>query len=778
MGRWSRRKTPYSNKNSMHLAILFFLLGVVLFQQSEELPARHWLVGAALLPLVLRWRILLLPLALPAGLLWALLHATWIAGGVLPESLEGVDVELVGTVASLVERDARRARFRFRVESLHRQGEEFTVPRLVLLSWYGNPPALRVGDRWRLTARLKRPHGFMNPGGFDYEKWLFHQRIGATGYVRADSPRGFLGSAWYSRPVDRLRDQLRRLMLAQLGDHPLSGLVAALAIGERGGIREDQWQVLTTTGTNHLMAISGLHIGLIAGLAFFLGRHLWCRVGRAALLFPAPRAAAVMALLAATGYAALAGFSIPTQRALIMVVAVMAALLLGRWSTPLHGLLLALGGVLLLDPMAVVTPGFWLSFAAVAVILYGVGGRLFRRSGWRLWGRVQWVVALGLLPLLAIYFQQLPLLSPLANLVAVPWVGMAVVPLILLGAVWVLLYPPLGGWLLRLAADLLAWLWPVLEWLAELDFARWQLSGEPSLWAVLAAATGVLWMLAPRGIPARWVGGIWLLPMVLAPPERPPVGEAWFTLLDVGQGLAAVVQTRNHALVYDTGPKFSERFDAGKAVVVPFLRSAGIASLDMLVVGHGDNDHIGGARSLLRSFRVRRLLSTVPGRLPEGAGLCRRGESWRWDGVRFSFLHPKPDSAVTGNDASCVLRVETDGGALLLTGDIERRAERELLAELPSRLAADILVAPHHGSRSSSQRRFVAAVDPAYVLFPVGYRNRFRHPHPEVVQRYRETGATLLDSATHGAIRFRLGGEGISAPLLYRATARRYWNRS
>ncbi len=760
----------------MRLAILFFLFGVILFQQCAELPDRYWLAAAALLPLAWWWRGLRLPLALLGGFLWALLQASWMAGGVLPEHLQGVDLELEGTIASLVERDSRRARFRFLVERVIHGEQEYNTPRQVLLSWYGRAPELGVGERWRLTVRLKRPHGFMNPGGFDYEKWLFQQRIGATGYVRPKSPQIFLASPWYSHPVDRLRSHLRREIAQHLDEHPFTGMITALAIGERSAIGERQWEVLTATGTNHLMAISGLHIGLVAGLLFLAGRRIWSWLGRAPLLLPAPRAAALFALLGAAAYAALAGFSIPTQRALIMVAVVMAALLLQRQVGPTHGLLLALLGVLLLDPMAVVTVGFWLSFGAVAVILYGLGGRLHGSAGWRQWGRVQWVVALGLLPLLAFAFQQAPLLSPVANLAAVPWVSLAVVPLTLLGALCLLLYPPLGGWLLQLAADLLGWLWPILEWLAGLDFARWQPNGEPSLWAVLAAMLGILWMLAPRGMPARWVGVLWLAPLVLAPPQRPAHGEAWFTLLDVGQGLAAVVQTRNHTLVYDTGPRFSPRFDTGKAVLVPFLRSAGVRELDMLVVGHGDNDHIGGVESLLRSYPARRLLSAVPERVGGGTEPCRRGERWSWDGVRFHMLHPGPEGGGGGNNASCVLRVESDGGALLLTGDIERRAERELLATAPSRLAAEILVAPHHGSKTSSQARFIAAVDPDYVLFPVGYRNRFSHPHPKVVQRYREMGVRMLDSASHGAIRFRLAREGVSAPLSYRLLARRYWN--
>ena len=760
----------------MRLAILFFLLGVILFQQSAELPGSYWLFSAALLPLAWWWRGARLPMAALGGFLWAFLHAAWILDDILPKQLEGVDVEVEGTIASLVERDSRRARFEFLPTKLNYGEQQLTAPHRLLLSWYGDPPELSVGDRWQLTVRLKRPHGFMNPGGFDYEKWLFQQRIHATGYVRTKATQTFLGSEWYSRPADRLRQHLQHQIGAYLGDHPFRGLIAALAIGDRSTIHDQQWEVLTRTGTNHLMAISGLHIGLVAGMVFFLGRLLWSWLGRAPLLLPAPRAAALIALLAAAGYAALAGFSIPTQRALIMIGVIMTALLLQRQINPSQGLALALGGVLLIDPMAVITVGFWLSFAAVAIILYGLGGRPHKKRGWRQWGRVQWVVSLGLLPLLAFSFQQAPLLSPLANLIAVPWVSLSVVPLTLLGIIALLLYPPLGGWLLLQAANLLGWLWPILQRLADAPVAQWQLPAEPPLWSLLAAVIGVLWMLAPRGIPARWVGAGWALPLVLTSPQQPQQGEAWFTLLDVGQGLAAVVQTRNHTLVYDTGPRFSDHFDTGQAVLVPFLRREGIATLDMLIVGHGDNDHIGGADSLLQEYPAARLLTTVPEKLPEGAELCRRGQSWHWDGVQFSILHPAQEQTAAGNNASCVLKIETAAASLLLTGDIERRAERRLVATDPAALAATILVAPHHGSKTSSSQQFIDAVDPDYVLFPAGYRNRFHHPHPKVVERYLANRVQMLDSARHGAIRFRLGREGLSPPESFRLLARRYWN--
>ena len=761
----------------MRAAVLFFLSGILLFQQCVELPERYWLLTTLLLPLAIRWRILRLPMMALAGFLWALLHATWILGHNLPANLEGEDVILEGTIASLVEEQPHRARFRFEVTKLHHDDHPSTTPRSVLLSWYGGErPQLVVGDRWRLTVRLKRPHGFMNPGGFDYEKWLFQQGINATGYIRTKAPQTHLSSEWYSRPVDRLRQHLRRRIGEHLEKHPQAPLITALTIGDRDAIDDERWKVLTRTGTNHLMAISGLHVGLVAGLVFFLTRRLWSLLGRAPLWLAAPRAAALAALLAATGYAALAGFSVPTQRALIMVAVVMGAIFLQRQSTPSHSLALALGGVLLLDPLAVLSPGFWLSFGAVAVILYGASGRLEKNRGWRQWGRVQWVVSLGLLPLLLFFFQQAPLSAPLANLVAIPWVSLTVVPLALLGTLLLLLHPPAGGWLLLQAANLLDWLWPILEWLAEPESLQWRPAAAVEGWTLLAAVVGLLWLLAPRGVPARWVGIGWLLPLVLNAPARPPAQEAWFTLLDVGQGLAAVVQTRNHTLVYDTGPKFSDRFDTGKAVLIPFLRQQGIRSLDLLMVGHGDNDHIGGVRSLLREYPPGRLLTSVPERFGAKAEPCRQGDSWSWDGIRFTLLHPPAGGTGSGNNASCVLKVESPGASLLLTGDIERKAERHLLRATPVDLAANLLVAPHHGSKSSSSPRFIDAVDPDYVLFPVGYRNRFHHPHPKVVERYSRRGIHLLDTAHLGAIRFRLGKQGVSEPQSYRKSARRYWN--
>ena len=773
----------FSERCSIGLAAFALLSGVLIFQQLSALPppATAWLCLPAL---CLAWfyPVWRLPVFALGGFVWA----WWVAAGMLaqslPAQLEGVDVGVEGVIVSLPDRDAARSRFQFEVERLITPEGEAASPGRVMLSWYARPPPeLRAGERWHFTVRLKRPHGMFNPGGFDYEAWLFRHRLRATGYVREAGDNRLLAADAWAQPVDRLRQSLSRTMGTALAGREYAGLVEALALGERGHISQDQWRVLTATGTNHLVAISGLHVGLVAGLVFFFARRAWLLWPRLALRWPAPKAGAVAGMAAALLYAAMAGFSVPTQRALSMVAVVMAGVLLQRRVRPAHGLAAALLLVLLWDPLAVMEAGFWLSFAAVAVIFYGMGGRLAPRGWWWRWGRVQLLVAVGLLPLMLILFQRVSLVAPLANIVAVPWVSLVVVPLTLLGTLLLEVWFDLGAWVLVLAEGALGVLWPLLTWLGQGPFAQWS-QHVPPLWALAPAALGALMLMAPAGMPARWLGVVLLTPLFAAAPPRPAQGEVWLTLLDVGQGLSAVVRTARHSLVFDAGPAFSENFDAGEAVLVPYLRAEGVPRVDMLVVSHGDRDHLGGLASLLAQTPVRALLSSVPDKLSWRGGAaqaCRAGQHWDWDGVRFDMLYPFPDSGSRGNDASCVLRVSTAGGALLLPGDIEKRSERALLARSAAALRADVLVAPHHGSNTSSTAAFLAAVRPRYALFPVGYRNRYGFPKPAVLARYATAGADSLASDRLGAISVRLGPGGLlGAPVSYRAGARRYWHAS
>ncbi|MDX1594679.1 MAG: DNA internalization-related competence protein ComEC/Rec2, partial [Gammaproteobacteria bacterium] len=524
--------------------LLAFAAGVVVPQRLAELPSAGTLV-ALLFVAGLTWRRCRWPLAFVVGLAWSTVHAQARLNEALPEVWVGRDVEVSGTIATLPRRRGRATRFEFLVAP---GGSRDIVPRRVRVAWYGAHPPLHAGDRWHLRLRLKPPRGFRNPGGFDYEGWLFRRGIRATGYVRAHPENRRLGPApGPGAALQRLRQRLAGAFDGHLDGSPRRGLVKALALGDREGIGEAQWKVLRETGTSHLVAISGLHLGLVAGLVFAAVRRVWAWVGLAGW-WPAPWAAAWLTLPAVALYAGLAGFTVPTRRALLMVAIVLTALLLRRGLGPGRALALALAGVLLLDPMAPGEAGFWLSFGAVALILYTVAWR--RPGGWR-FARVAWlqvVLGLGLAPLLVAAFQQVPLAGPLANLVAVPAVGIGVVPLVLLGTLLVLPLPGLGAPLLELADRVLAVVWSWLEACAALPYAGWNLAAPP-LVVVGFCALGTLLLLLPRGVPLRFPGLILMLPLLGFRPAAPEHGAAWLTLLDVGQGLAAVVRTETRALV-------------------------------------------------------------------------------------------------------------------------------------------------------------------------------------------------------------------------------------
>jgi competence protein ComEC len=752
--------------------LLAFAAGILLFQQAAELPGAGVLAGGLLLAVAaLRWS--LLPLAAWAGVAWFAWHASDLLATGLPEALDRVDVTVTGTVATLPLRSGRATRFEF-LPDVRQVAVDVILPKRLRLAWYGTHPPLKAGERWRLRLRLKRPRGFANPAGFDYEGWLFRRGIRATGYVRDHPANTGLGTA--AGPLaalQRLRQRLADRLDEALATSPRRGLVAALALGERGAIAQDQWQVLRRTGTSHLVAISGLHLGLVAGLMFALARWAWSCSATLTRRGPAPLAAAWATLPAAALYAGLAGLSVPTQRALVMVVVVLTATLLRRALGPGRGLALALASVLLLDPLAPGAAGFWLSFGAVAAILYVVAWRQPGVARLRRWIGVQLALAVALAPLLVAAFQQVPLVAPLANLVAVPLVGLVLVPLVLLATLLLLPLPTLGGALLAVADRLLEYAWIPLEALADWPLAERGFAAPP-LGLAIVGIVGALLLLVPRGLPLRLPGVVLLLPMLTYQPPAPAHGAAWLTLLDVGQGLAAVVRTRNHLLVFDTGPAYSPRFDAGSAALAPLLHGLGRRRVDAVVVSHGDSDHAGGLRSLLAAVTVDRLLVGPGVTASVAAEPCRAGQGWRWDGVEFALL--APTEARAGNDGSCVLRVEAGGGTLLLTGDIEADAERTLLATGDDALRATVLQVPHHGSRTSSTPAFIAAVAPRLALVASGWRNRFGLPDAGVVDRYRAAGAMVLDTATAGAVEVRLPAVA-GAPTVSerRQVSRRFW---
>jgi competence protein ComEC len=684
----------------------------------------------------------------------------------------------------------RGTRFAFAVERI--VTPDAMVPSRISLLWYstsrdgeesGEGPELHAGERWILTVRLKRPHGTVNPHGFDVEAWLLENELRATGFVRpSDSNRrldAFAGRA--QDYVQRAREAIRERIFAALAGRPYAGVIAALAIGDERAIPEAQWRVFNRTGVGHLISISGLHVTFFAALIGAIAFWLWRRSHRLTLALPARKAAAMAGVAAAFAYVLLAGFQVPAQRTLYMLGIAAIGLWLGRPGTASTVWLWALAVVLALDPWAGLTPGFWLSFGAVGLLLYTGVGRIGSAAGLHAAARAQWAITLGLVPLMLMLFQQISVVSPVANAVAIPTVTFVVVPLTLASIVvpW--------DTLLVAAHQVFAWLAFFLEILSDAPSAVWQQHAPPA-WAILCGVIGVLWLLAPRGVPGRAVGLAWLAPLFLIVPLLPSEGAFRLTVLDVGQGLAVLVQTRAHALLYDTGPRFNEAADAGNRIIAPVLRANAVTRLDAMIVTHQDSDHSGGAISIMHAVPVDRFASSLPDdhaivrasrqetRDPER---CLAGRRWTWDGVEFALLHPAPASydnpKLKANDLSCVLKITGKAGSALLTGDIEARSESELVRREDGNLRADVLVVPHHGSKTSSTPGFIEAVAPRAAVFTPGYRNRFGHPRPEIVARYADARIDTYRTDYQGAVTFAFETGQPLIPRREREADRRYW---
>ena len=714
------------------------------------------------------------------------LNAGMRAGQALAPVLEGASLRVVGVIAAMPQRSDAGQRFRFEVERATLDGRPVTLPPQLHMAWYASAATaaeddaplaaagsavLRAGDRWAFTARLKAPHGNLNPYGFDYELWLWEQGIGATGYVRTgahDAPPERLGDSGAYR-LERLRQTVRDRLFAPLGSdagagaedarRQRAGILAALVTGDQRAIERADWDVFRATGVAHLMAISGLHITMFAWLAGALVAAGWRRSARwgwpLARWLPAPVAARVGGLLVATGYALFSGWGVPAQRTVLMLASFGLLQLAGlRWPWWLNWLA-ACAVVLAVDPWALTQAGFWLSFVAVGILFAtdsGAGGSGGKRDGGRFLQllREQWTVTLALTPLSLLLFGQVSLVGLLANLVAIPWVTLVITPLALAGAFWSPLWQ-LAGWLL---APLVAW----LGWLAAWPWASVSLPVAP-WWLGLAAVVGGVLLALPAPRAVRLAGLSLLLPALLWQPPRPAPGQFELLAADIGQGNAVLVRTASHALLYDAGPRYSLEIDAGHRELVPLLRALG-ERIDTLVLSHRDTDHTGGALAVLASQPQATLLSSIEDdnalQAVRPATRCHGGQQWVWDGVRFTVLHPAEGDYAEprkSNAMSCVLRLEAvDGASALLVGDIEAPQEAQLVASQAAALGADVLLAPHHGSHSSSSAPFLDTVRPRVVLVQAGYRNRFGHPAPEVSARYAERGLQVADSPHCGAM--------------------------
>ena len=804
----------------MRLFILGFLVGVCALQMQAvlpEFPALHIAaIGLALLlsAWVVRQRraAIVLPLAAllavgagaATGFAWAQWRAEIRMADSLPAESEVRDIDMIGAIASLPQLSERGARFEFDVEkilpdSADKSGRDTAVvPSHISLTWYVEtdrktqavtpPPILTPGERWHLTVRLKRPHGTMNPHGFDFEAWALERNIRATGYIRVKGINKKLpvNAVGFMYRIDRMRMALRERMSSALKDDPYRGVLIALAIGEQSAIPAEQWKVFWRTGTGHLMSISGLHITMVAALLYWLVFRVWARVPALALRMPAQRAAALAGAVAALAYALIAGFSVPTQRTFFMLAAIAIALWVGRGLSASRMLAWALLAVLLVDPWAGLAPGFWLSFGCVAMIFYVTALRTGGVGALAGAVNTQIAVTLGLLPVALVLFQEVSIISPIANAFAIPVVSLIVVPITLIGA----LLP--FDFILQLAHLAMSWCYLALAFLSELPNAVWQ-SHAPQLWTALLAMIGVVWLLLPRGATMRWVGAVAMAPMFIVLPPAPKDGELWVTLLDVGQGLATVVRTANHAMVYDTGPRWNPDADSGNRIVAPYLRGEGVRVLDALVVTHADEDHSGGAKSIIDMRKPKWVLTSMEPNhesLRDATELMRcewaadGGDSWRWDGVDFDIIHPAKDAydvkGAKTNNLGCTLKITAPGGSILMTADIEKLSEMLLLERFrdePAVLKSDVMVVPHHGSRTSSTDAFIAAVSPSMALVPVGYRSRFRHPNAAVMQSYAAARIPVFRTDLLGAItlKFAIDAKGKPSLSTYRRENSRYW---
>lgn len=741
-------------------------------------PPATWLAfGVAAVAMLGWWLRSTLLVTFAVGTAWCTTIAWSALGDRLAPELEGQVLRVRGTVVTVPQGNRDTLRFRFAPDPTSRP----RVPRLLELAWYDAPVRVVAAERLELEVKLRRPRGFANPGGADNAARMLRDRIGASGYVRSGARLG-ADATIVSFPVLRIRALVAERINDALAGRASAGIVAGLAVGLQEALSREQWLELSRSGTSHLMAISGLHIAMVAVLAASLGQRLQRGRQRSGALRAQRDVATVLGLLAAFGYSLLAGWSVPTQRTLLLIALASLALVTRRRIGIANGLGACLWAVLLLDPLAPLAPGFWLSFGAVAAILYAASG-LARPQHWlRGYLQVQLAVTLGLVPVLIGSFGAVSLVSAFVNLYAIPLYTLVIVPAVLASCAAALAWPAAGSVLLHATGSVIEWTWPLLAGPAHWSVATWNVAELPVVaWSVLLI--GVVAVISPLPRIARLAGGALVVLTCASRPDPPASGNARITVLDVGQGLSVVVETRSHSLVFDAGPSFRNGGDTGQLVVAPFLRAGGIRRLDRLIVSHDDDDHSGGAASVLALMPTETLAlgpSVKPASLRVRAGTtldaCRRGAGWTWDGVQFDWLHPGEGPYWKDNDSSCVLRIRAGAQQAWLTADIEAAAESEILQHWPRLGTADVLVAPHHGSRTSSSAAFVTALHPHWIVYSVGHRNRWNLPASSVVERWRAAGALEVRTSSSGAVTFELGADGgANVPVRWRPQHPRLW---
>lgn len=779
------------NQSVFYLKLVAFLVGVCGVLISSSLMPVYGLIPAVSCTALL-WRAQKYPALMYCliGFSWTLAYAHFIKPQALDSGWQNRIVTVQGRVIDLPVQTQEKARFLLAVNALsinNLKPVQISAQQVfsgsLLVSWYSPAQRIRTGDIWRLQVKLRRPGTFFSPGSFDFETWAFEKGISATGYVRTSPENGRTGvfHGWFA--WNRLRQAVADRLAVAVSSPAALGMINALATGDTRALSSRHWRLLRNTGTVHLVVISGLHIGLLAGIGFLIGRWLWSCSYRLTLIIAAPKIGAISGLFFAFAYAGLAGFSLPTQRALLMTVAFLVLTIVQKPATAFQRMRAAALMIVVADPFSLLSVSFYLSFVAVLALLLISQLRL-RVSWWQSLVSGQFYFVALLTPLNWFFFQTVAWVAPLANLLAIPLFTLLLVPLVLLTVVLLFIQPQLVVYVMPVLEWLIEYVWVVLERLDIFDADSTLLSLN-SYWGVVAVITGVLLLLYSPALRLRTAGLFFLLPLIMPVNAALKAGQFRLAILDVGQGLAILVRTKNHSLLYDTGPAYRSGFNTGDRVVIPYLKYYHLPGLDKLMISHLDIDHAGGLDAIMRHkfYRPRKLIASDPiKRYQSFMELCTRDQNWAWDNVRFEVLHPRFHNLhKRRNNKSCVLKISTGSFAVLIPGDIHASIEKILVStyKASSKLEATVLIAPHHGSNTSSSMDFIKTVKPLLVVISAGFANRFGFPKSSVIRRYRIVDARILNTANHGTIEFQFDAKtGVQHVVSWRISKGRFWHRT
>ena len=616
-------------------------------------------------------------------------------------------------------------------------------PLQMRITWFGNQPEhVRVGDKWQLHIRLAKPHSYANPGSFNYQKWLFENRICAISTVQNSGNNLLLHvNRWY-HPVDRFRQLLDEKLQWYLYGLPLAGMITALCVGMRDQISQQQWQVLRNTGTNHLMAIAGLHISCIASMTYFMVNFFWRRISRFTINFPVQQAAALVSLMSAIIYSALAGFALPTQRAVMMLAVFLLTTLLRRHISAWTAWSVALLIILIFDPLSTLSSSFWLSFGTVALIIYGNSARLKMQGIWWHWGRTQWVIGLGIVPLSLFFFNQVSLLSFIANSIAIPWVGFIILPLCFVGSLLLIVIPFIGKLLILIAEHLLNYLWIILEKLAAISILQWYASIN-HVWLMFSMIICIILFLAPRGWPARWLGMFWALPFIFIKIHTPLIGQIELTLIDAGKNEIAIIRTTHHTVLYEILAGVQKNNVMSQEIIQPYLLQQGIKKVDYAIIVTQKSNVLQG----FNNFNNYPLLS------------CATNKSWQWDNIDWQVSSTDP--------RLCNLKLTTGNYNILflshlISDNLEELDQFKLVGSYKS-----IVVIPYEKNDVLNTARLFNS-DKALIFILGNYNTRVSANHFADMNNYSTKNC--------GAIHFIIGENGLLNKIdCYKDNNKNFW---